>query len=357
MTSTPALLLQKDTSGEGVLDNSGGSASSVLVHPIVLLSILDHHARRQEGSGRVIGTLLGRRDGDKVEITNCFAVPHAEEGTYESGFDVSIGKVFNQQMLALHLRTNRTETVMGWYATALPEDHGTGHLIAGSSVPLQEFYEAECEQFDPIHLVLDTSLMQNSIGLRAFTAHPISIRGEPLGNIFHEVRLALKSNESEKIAIDAMIKSHSPLTSSPHTQDPSIGNIKKHNTPEEHKNDSQDDQYNNKIANNKNTTIAQTDANATASLHESMTKLQDMLEIASSYVDSVVDGSTPADDAIGRKIADALSGVPRIRPESFEKMFNESLQDLLMVTYLSNLTRTQLGLAEKINESLDKNLK
>lgn len=32
----------------------------------MLLSVLDHHTRRQEGAGRVIGTLLGRRDGDKV---------------------------------------------------------------------------------------------------------------------------------------------------------------------------------------------------------------------------------------------------------------------------------------------------
>ena len=40
--------------------------STVFVHPIVLLSVLDHHTRRQEGAGRVIGTLLGKRDGDRV---------------------------------------------------------------------------------------------------------------------------------------------------------------------------------------------------------------------------------------------------------------------------------------------------
>lgn len=40
--------------------------SNVNVHPLVLLSVLDHHTRRQEGAGRVIGTLLGKRDGDQV---------------------------------------------------------------------------------------------------------------------------------------------------------------------------------------------------------------------------------------------------------------------------------------------------
>lgn len=54
-----ALLLQED----GTATNS---VSHVVVHPLVVLSVLDHHTRRQEADGRVIGTLLGRRDGNKV---------------------------------------------------------------------------------------------------------------------------------------------------------------------------------------------------------------------------------------------------------------------------------------------------
>jgi len=89
----------------------------------------------------------------------------------------------------------------------------------------------------------------------------------------------------------------------------------------------------------------------------SMEKLLSMLETASEYIGKVVDGEVEADDAIGRQIADTLSSVPRIRPEMFDKMFNDSLQDLLMVTYLSNITRTQLTISEKLNASLDVNLK
>jgi hypothetical protein len=51
--------------------NAPGESSvvtDVVVHPIVLLSVLDHHTRRQEGAGRVIGTLLGKRDGDRVSF-------------------------------------------------------------------------------------------------------------------------------------------------------------------------------------------------------------------------------------------------------------------------------------------------
>merc|ERR1719445_1697133 len=118
--STPALLVLNSSNQIGVEDSI---ARVIEVHPMVILSVLDHHTRRNEGAGRVIGTLLGRRDGDRVEITNAFAVPHAERGD-----EVAIGKDFNRQMLALHLRANHNETVVGWYATAFPANDENGEM-------------------------------------------------------------------------------------------------------------------------------------------------------------------------------------------------------------------------------------
>jgi len=42
-------------------------------------------------------------------------------------------------------------------------------------------------------------------------------------------------------------------------------------------------------------------------------------------------GSTEPDIALGRRIADTLASVPSVDPALFDKMFNDSLQDLLMV--------------------------
>lgn len=83
---SPALLLHPNTTGStarsavaalavGAVGGAGDAAgaellpvSNVNVHPLVLLSVLDHHSRRQEGAGRVIGTLLGKRDGGEVRL-------------------------------------------------------------------------------------------------------------------------------------------------------------------------------------------------------------------------------------------------------------------------------------------------
>lgn len=292
--SSPALMMEE----------GADTITQVVVHPLVLLHVLDHHTRRQEASGRVIGTLLGRRDGKKIEVTNCFAVPHAERGD-----EVAIGKDFNKQMLALHLRANRKETVVGWYASAaLAEgDDEAPDLIANTSSLIHEFYAEESDEGDPVHLVVDTRLIEDAITARAYRSTPVVVQGEPMANMFHELRLTLQNSEPETLALHRMVEDSKGKSAEESAEEP---------------------------------------------LLVSMEKLYNLLESASNYVDSVVEGKTSPDAEIGREVADTLATVPRIRPEVFDKLFNDSLQDLLMVTYLSNITQTQLSIAEKLNASL-----
>jgi translation initiation factor 3 subunit F len=209
-------------------------------------------------------------------------------------------------MLALHVRANRKEVVVGWYASAAQgEDGADTDLIADTSSLIHEFYAGESEEGDPIHLVVDTRLREDSISIRAFRSTPVMVQGEPMANLFHELRLTLRGTEPETLALHQM----------------NSGDQKEEKTAEE-------------------------------PLLVSMGKLLELLETASTYVDSVVEGKIKPDAEIGRKVADTLATVPRIRPEVFDKLFNDSLQDLLMVTYLSNITRTQLSIAEKLNASL-----
>jgi len=289
------------------MEEGADIVTQVIVHPLVMLHVLDHHTRRQEASGRVIGTLLGRRDGKKVEVTNCFAVPHAERGD-----EVAIGKDFNKQMLALHLRANRKETVVGWYASAALGDgdnEGAPDLIANTSSLIHEFYAEESDEGDPVHLVVDTRLIEDAITARVYRSTPVVVQGEPMANMFHELRLTLKNSEPETLALHRMV------------------------ADSKGKKDSEE--------------LVEQEP-----LLVSMEKLFNLLETASDYVDAVIDGKISPDAEVGRKVADTLATVPRIRPEVFDKLFNDSLQDLLMVTYLSNITQTQLSIAEKLNASL-----
>jgi translation initiation factor 3 subunit F len=86
--------------------------TEVEVHPVVLFSIADHYSRREEGQGRVIGTLLGTVRGKKVEVCSCFPVPHTH--TEEQ---VAVSTDFHATMLALHQRVEPDQQVVGWYST------------------------------------------------------------------------------------------------------------------------------------------------------------------------------------------------------------------------------------------------
>jgi len=288
-----------------VANPSTNAIHHVLIHPLVIFSILDHQSRRPENTSRVIGTLLGQKTSSHtIEISNCFAVPHAERGE-----EVAIGKDFNRQMLALQLRaSNRKEAVVGWYATALEDPKsGTFQGICDTSALIHDFYTGECAE-DPVHLVIDTSLRSDGIIVKAYISTPVMVKGEALGNVFHEVQLTVKMSDSERICLHRMI-------SSPDAQ---------------------------------KTTIE--DENTT--LQHSIERLHEMLENASAYVGQVVDGSVTPDVKVGRQLADTLSSIPAIRKDLFDKVFNDTLQDLMMVSYLSNLTRTQLSIAEKLNALL-----
>merc|ERR1711982_177304 len=98
------------------------------------------------------------------------------------------------------------EMVVGWYATAL-EDSNTGvyQCICDTSALIHEFYAGECDETDPVHLVIDTSLRSDGIILKAYISTPVMVKNEPLGNVFHEIQLTVKMSDSERICLHRMI--------------------------------------------------------------------------------------------------------------------------------------------------------
>jgi translation initiation factor 3 subunit F len=89
------------------------------------------------------------------------------------------------------------------------------------------------------------------------------------------------------------------------------------------------------------------------------------------YIEDVLSGKCRGDPQVGRLLTDMISKVPDIPPSQFEHLLNNSMQvcvcvrmhlpvlafkvflfgaqDLLMVLYLSNLTRIQLSMGEKLS--------
>ena len=67
------------------------------------------------------------------------------------------------------------------------------------------------------------------------------------------------------------------------------------------------------------------------------------------YVEAVLDGTQEPDNSIGRALNSLILSLPKTDSDQFEEMLNSNLKDLLMVVYLSQMTKAQLQLNEKLS--------
>lgn len=290
----------------------------VKLHPTVVFSILNNFIRRNDRESRVIGTLLGTIKDGVVEVTEAFGVPHMEK---RDELFVAINKDYHKQMFSFHRRINRKERIVGWYTTTSPE----GALINDNSSLIHDFYSAECE--NPIHIVVDTTLAGETMSVRGFNSVPLALGDMSLANMFREVQVDLTVTDAESTCLYHMIHSQQPSTSA---ATPGGGKESKWGTSE----------------------ILSSVPTQRATVNAAMKQLLVVLDDVQKYVDSVVDGKNSAIADYGMKIADAIGALQSVRPEEFNSVLQEKIQDLLMVSYISSLTQTQLQISEKINQIL-----
>ncbi|RKP10342.1 maintenance of mitochondrial structure and function-domain-containing protein [Thamnocephalis sphaerospora] len=268
---------------------------SLSVSPVVLFTVLDHYLRRDSGQRTVVGTLLGVRseDGRIVEVRSAFPVPFDGKAK-KAQLDMD----YHRTMFGLHQRVNQKEVVVGWYAT--------GKDIINKAAEIQELYAAECPH-SPVHLLLDTQLTGDRLGLKAFYSAPVGLAQKAERSLLTPIPCEIRASDAERSGLDLLAQARGKE--------------------------------------DRSASLSSDLDNLERSVH----KVQALLSRTIAYVDSVLSGATPMDAAVGRRIMDAVAAVPKIDEASFETAFNDHLQDQLMVIYLANMTRAQVSIAESVH--------
>jgi len=280
----------------------------VEIHPVILFSILDQYIRREyDNNERVIGSLLGFFGNDGVvQVTNCFPVPHNEKPD-----QFALNMDFHKRMLNLHSTVSPHQQIVGWYSTAF-NPH---------SVLVHNFFAKEINR-PPVHLLVDPSTLEKGIFsincYYSISVHfvdknkpvPISRKNpddKKLQEHFRPIRYMIKSGHGERTTIERLIET------------------KEMSVPPQ-------------ISTN------------LESLETALQSLLDMINVVSVYVKDVANGTKPGDIKIGHLIEDTLALLPIYESDRFEKIFTKGVQDVLMMVYLANLTRTHLLLAEQLRD-------
>jgi translation initiation factor 3 subunit F len=144
---------------------------------------------------------------------------------------------------------------------------------------------------------------------KAYVSAGLTLGEAQLGTVFRDIRLTVVNGESDRVGIDNLVKMTSMGAAG---AAPGGGS-------------------------------AELD-----SVESTVKKLLRTLDGVVEYVDKVVKGNQTAEPEVVRLLQQLVAAAPRLPTESFEKMFNTQVQDMLTIVYLANLTRTQLALAEKL---------
>lgn len=91
----------------------------VIVHPIALLSISDHHFRMglENTEKRVIGVLIGDVSNKVANVTQCFALPFEESNDDEEDKVFFVDGIYLEEMYELFKKVHSNEFIVGWYTS------------------------------------------------------------------------------------------------------------------------------------------------------------------------------------------------------------------------------------------------
>lgn len=270
---------------------------SVTIHPAALLSILDHYLRgtTEGGNQRVIGTLLGlRNDNNEVEVRNSFAALHSE--TEEQ---IVVDMDYHRSVYDLYQKVNPKEVIVGWYSTGSELDNY-------SALVHQNFFSPETAPHPAIHVVVNTGVQKaGELGVKAFISAPIGVTPRAENCAFIPIPCELKFGDAERSGLDLLSAVQSNQT-----------------------------------------LAASTELDI---LEKSIKDIISMIDRVLAYVQSVTRGEIAGDERIGRKLLDSLgSSVEGLERDNMESLFTAHLQDTLMVSYLSNLVRSQAEISSRL---------
>lgn len=218
----------------------------------------------------MIGTLLGVRseEGQEVEVRNCFAVGHTE--TQEQ---VEVDMDYQKQMLALHLKANPKEVLVGWYATSAE--------LNTFSALIQNFYGGQGDGTWPhpaVHLTVSTEAGKD-IETRTYISAPVGVTMDRAADsaAFIPVPHEIRYGEPEKSGLE--------LISGAKDMPDRTANVL-------------------------------TDIET---LEKAIEEVLGMLDRVSKYVEAVIEEEAPPSSALGQFLLNALALAPKVDPADIER--------------------------------------
>ncbi|KAF9812017.1 hypothetical protein SFRURICE_021374 [Spodoptera frugiperda] len=275
--------------------------TKVVVHPLVLLSVVDHFNRMGKigNQKRVVGVLLGCwRAKGVLDVSNSFAVPFDEDDKDKSVW--FLDHDYLENMYGMFKKVNAREKVVGWYHT--------GPKLHQNDVAINELIRRYCP--NSVLVIIDAKPKDLGLPTEAYQAvEEVHDDGSPTTRTFEHVPSEIGAEEAEEVGVEHLLRD---------IKDTTVGSLSQRIT--------------NQLLGLKG-------------LHSQLSEIRD-------YLVQVGQGSLPMNHQIIYQLQDIFNLLPDIANDSFIDNLYIKTNDQSLVVYLAALVRSIIALHNLINNKI-----
>ncbi|KAG8825152.1 proteasome regulatory particle subunit [Serendipita sp. 401] len=279
------------------------AATTVIVHPLVLLSVSDHHGRTSARMShkRVIGVLLGQDNGKTINVANSFGIPFEEDEKDPKTWFLDHNYI--ESMSEMFKKVNAREKMVGWYHT--------GPQLRASDQEINDVFKRYIPR--PVMVIVDTR--QSTVGIPTeayFAVEEIKDDGSESKRTFLHVPSVIEAEEAEEIGVEHLLRD---------------------------------------IKDSTTTTLATRVTQQADSLRALQSRIKDLRD----YLLQVAQGKLPVNHQITYHLQDALNLLPDLSNTLTTSSFIGNTNDQLLVIYLSSLVRAVIALHALVDNKAQNN--
>ncbi|XP_071174417.1 26S proteasome non-ATPase regulatory subunit 7-like [Mytilus edulis] len=274
--------------------------SKVVVHPLVLLSVVDHFNRMGKVGNmkRVVGVLLGANRQGVLDVSNSFAVPFDEDDKDRSVW--FLDHDYLENMYSMFKKVNARERVVGWYHT--------GPKLHQNDVAVNELMRRYCP--NSVLVVIDAKPKDLGLPTEAYiSVEEVHDDGTPTSKTFDHVPSEIGAEEAEEVGVEHLLRD---------IKDTSVGSLSQRIT--------------NQLMGLKG-------------LHSHITDIN-------SYLQKVSSGQLPVNHQIIYQLQDVFNLLPDVNLQDFVKSVYVKTNDQMLVVYLASLIRSVIALHNLISNKV-----
>lgn len=272
---------------------------SVVVHPLVLLSTVDHYNRvAKDTKKRVVGVLLGNSSRGTVDCTNSFAVPFEEDLRNPNIFFLDHN--FLETMFRMYKKVNARERIIGFYSS--------GPKIKENDIKIDALMRRFCP--NPVFVIIDVRPDVEGLPTTAYlSVEEVESDGKQIQRSFKHIPSSVDAYEAEEVGVEHLLRD---------VNDPSVSTLA--------------NQIKHKVS-------------ALSGLREQLLEMK-------AYLENVLAGKLPVNNQIIYNMQTIFNLLPNLNLDELVEGLLVKTNDMHLVVYVSALIRCVVALHDLVSNKL-----